>query len=91
VHVQQLEKGAEILKVIPESPAKEAGLRESDLILAVDDEEVSRETPLVDLIAAYEPGDTVVLTIERGSREREIEVELGAWPAPEEPGERSEG
>nr|HID13459.1 PDZ domain-containing protein [Anaerolineae bacterium] len=91
VRVRQLQEGAEVMEVVPESPAEEAGLREEDLILAVDDEEVSRETPLVDLIAAHEPGDTVVLTIEREGREREIEVELGEWPVPEEPDAMWEG
>jgi predicted metalloprotease with PDZ domain len=85
VHVRQLEEGAEVLAVVPESPADGAGLREGDLILAVDDEAVSRETPLVGLIAAHRPGDVVALTVERDGREREIEVELSEWPAPEEP------
>jgi S1-C subfamily serine protease len=91
VHVRQLEEGAEVLAVVPESPADGAGLREGDLILAVDDEEVSRDTSLVGLIAAHGPGDVVVLTVERDGREREIEVELSEWPAPEEPGAMGEG
>jgi len=91
VHVRQLEEGAEVMEVVPESPAEEAGLRQSDLILAVDGEKVTGETPLVMLIVAYEPGDTVVLTIERDGQEREIGVELGEWPAQEEPGATWEG
>jgi S1-C subfamily serine protease len=91
VHVRQLEEGAQVLAVVPESPAVEAGLREGDLILAVDDEEVTRETPLTDLIAAYEPGDLVVLTVERDGRERKAEVELSEWPTLEEPGANEEG
>jgi membrane-associated protease RseP (regulator of RpoE activity) len=91
VHIRQLEEGAEVLVVVPEGPADGAGLREGDLILAVDDEEVSRETPLVGLIAAHGPGDVVVLAVERDGRERRIEVELSEWPAPEEPGAMGEG
>jgi len=91
VHVRQLEEGAEVLAVVPESAADGAGLREGDLILAVDDEGVSRETPLVGLIAAHRPGDVVVLTVERDGRERKNEVELSEWPAPEEPGAKGEG
>jgi predicted metalloprotease with PDZ domain len=91
VHVRQLEEGAEVLAVVPESPADRAGLREGDLILAVDDEAVSRETPLVGLIAAHGPGDVVVLTVERDGRERKIDVELSEWPAPEEPGAMGDG
>jgi S1-C subfamily serine protease len=91
VRVRQLEEGAEVLAVVPESPADGAGLREGDLILAVDDEAVSRETPLVGLIAAHGPGELVVLTVERDGREREIEVALSEWPAPAEPGAMGEG
>lgn len=91
MRIRQLEEGAEVLKVVPASPAEKAGLRAGDLILALDGEEVTREAPLVGLIAAYEPGDTVVLTIERDGREREMEVELGEWPLPEEPGAVGEG
>jgi len=91
VHIRQLEEGAEVLVVVPEGPADAAGLREGDLILAVDDEEVSRETPLVGLIAAHRPGDVVVLTVARDGRERRIEVELSEWPAPEDPGAMGEG
>jgi S1-C subfamily serine protease len=76
---------------VPGSPASEAGLREGDLILAVDDDAVTRETPLAGLIAAHEPGDVVVLTVERAGREREITVELGEWPASDEPGARWQG
>lgn len=91
VRVRQLEEGAEVLEVVPESPAERAGLREGDLILAVDGEDVTTETPLVNLIAAHEPGDTVALTIERHGREQEIEVRLDEWPTPEEPETTWEG
>jgi S1-C subfamily serine protease len=48
-------------------------------------------TPLVALVAAQEPGDVVVLTIERGQREMKIEVRLGERPAPDKPGATWEG
>ncbi len=91
VRVHQLEKGAEVLEIVPESPAEKSGLREGDLILAVDDDEVTLETPLVRLIADHEPGDTVTLTVERDGQEREIEVELGEWLVLEEPETTWEG
>lgn len=91
VRIRQLEKGAEVTEVTPGTPAEEAGLREGDLILAVDDEEVTLESPLVALITAHEPGDTVALTVERNNREQEIKVELGEWPAPAEPEEMWQG
>ena len=91
VRVHQLEKGAEVLEIVPESPAEKSGLREGDLILAVDDDEVTLETPLVGLITDHEPGDTVTLTVERDGQEREIEVELGERLVLEEPETTWEG
>jgi S1-C subfamily serine protease len=43
------------------------------------------------IIAAHEPGDVVVLTVERAGREREITVELGEWPASDKPGAMRQG
>lgn len=91
VRVHQLEVGAEVLEIVPESPAEKSGLREGDLILAVDDDEVTLETPLVGLITDHEPSDTVTLTVERDGQEREIAVELGEWPVLEEPETTWEG
>ena len=65
-----------------------AGLREGDIILDVDGEDVTRVRPLPGAIAAHEPGDTVRLTIERDGRRQEIEVTLGAWSGAEEPGDK---
>jgi len=91
VRVHQLEGGAEVLEIVPESPAEEAGLRAGARILAVDGDEVTPKTPLAGLIADHEPGDTVTLTVERDGQEWESEVELGRWPVLEEPGATWEG
>ncbi len=73
--------GAIVVEVMPGSPAEGAGLQEGDIITAVDGEELSAETSLADLIAAYEPGDSVVLQVERpGEDALEITVQLGENP-----------
>jgi hypothetical protein len=48
------------------SPADDAGLKEGDLILAVNDQELGAETALADVLADYEPGNVVTLMVRRG-------------------------
>jgi S1-C subfamily serine protease len=76
--------GALIVEVEPDSPADEVGLQEGDVIVAVDGQDLDVENSLADLIAEYEPGDTVTLTVERaGEESRELDVELGEHPEEE--------
>jgi S1-C subfamily serine protease len=73
--------GPVILDVTPDSPADQAGLQAGDVIVAVDGQEITGESNLADLIAAYEPGDTVILQVERpGEESAEVAVELGEHP-----------
>lgn len=75
-------RGAEIVEVIPGSPAEEAGLQVGDLVREVDDRRVSSPHPLAELLSLYRPGDRVTLTVERKGEELEIEVVLGRQPSP---------
>ncbi len=77
--VPLLQGAALVTQVIPQSPAEQAGIQVGDMIMAVD--EVSlEEAPLADLIARYQPGDVVTLTLWRAARQLRIEVELGEHP-----------
>ena len=76
--------GTVIVAVLPDSPAEQAGLREGDSVIAVDDREVGPDNDLEALITARQPGDTVTLEIERpGEDTLEITVELGEHPEAE--------
>ena len=63
------------------SPAEKAGLRENDIITAVDGTPVNATHPLVELLAAHKPGDTITLTVQRGSDSVQVQVTLATRPA----------
>ena len=74
------DQGALIIEVVPDSPAEEAGLREGDIIRAVDGAAVDEHHPLVELIERYTPGEQIELTILRNGRRIMVDVELGVRP-----------
>lgn len=69
-------EGALIVEVVEESPAEQAGLQVDDIVTAVDGDTVDAERTLRDRLLAYEPGDTVTLTVLRDGETMEVEVTL---------------
>jgi serine protease Do len=63
------------------SPAATAGLRENDVITAVDGSKVDTSHPLVELLATHQPGSTVTLTVRRGTTDLTVQVTLATRPA----------
>ncbi|WP_459642746.1 S1C family serine protease [Kineococcus sp. NUM-3379] len=62
--------------VAPGGPADRAGLREGDVVLAVDGRPVTTPEELIVAIRSREPGDTVRLLVRRGGTEQERAVVL---------------
>ncbi len=63
------------------SPAETAGLRAGDIIIAVDDDEISAKRPLAELLAQYSAGGKITVTYRRGTVENSVDVTLGTAPA----------
>jgi S1-C subfamily serine protease len=72
-----IEQGALVTKVFDNTPAATAGLQADDIITAVNGEVVDEEHTLSDRLYAYEEGDVVTLTVQRGDTEIQIDVTLG--------------
>ncbi len=72
--------GVEIVEVTPGSGAADAGLRVGDVIVAVDDTDITDPTSLGAEIATHQPGDTITVTVERGSSIQDVTVTLGTRP-----------
>ncbi|MEO3750239.1 trypsin-like peptidase domain-containing protein [Streptomyces sp. B6B3] len=64
--------------VTPGGPAESAGVRDGDIITAVDGEPVRSGDELIIKVRSHEPGDVVQLTIDRDGEEITIDVRLGA-------------
>jgi hypothetical protein len=73
--------GAIVVEIVADGPADRAGLREGDIIVTVDGQQIGLGASLAELVAEYEPGDRLVLVVERpGAGEREITVRLAENP-----------
>jgi len=66
--------------ILPGSPAADAGLREGDVVTAVDGEMVDADHDLSTRILPHVPGDTVHLTVVRGDQTLDVAVTLGTLP-----------
>lgn len=70
------DKGVYIAKVSDNSSASAAGLKVKDLILAVDGEEITTSTEIINAVDAKKAGDTMELTIKRDGKTQSITVTL---------------
>jgi len=67
--------------VLANSPAKDAGLKDGDIISQIDGQAVDQDHPLDLLLLQHAPGDKVTLTVLRGGDTKSIELTLGTRPA----------
>ena len=65
--------------VVSDSPAAKAGLKDKDIVSAVNGAKVGLSGSLGSLIGEYKPGDTVQLTVIRDGKETAVNVTLGAY------------
>lgn len=72
-----VDSGALVEQVVPRSPAREAGVRQGDIITALGDARVASYGDLLGALRDHEPGDGVPLTIFRNGDEKKLEVTLG--------------
>ena len=76
------DNGFVVGQVAPGSPAASAGLQPGDVITAVDGQPLDSESALAKNLNRHNPGDSITLTVIRGGQQQNIQVTLGAAPAP---------
>jgi 2-alkenal reductase len=67
--------------VEPGSPAEQAGLRQGDIITAIENQPIDDEHPLDALLTQYAPGQTIELEVLRDGDRQTIQVTLGTRPS----------
>lgn len=70
--------GAVVTRVVPDTPAQKAGLKQYDVILEVDGEAVSEQNPLSRIIVNKKVGSEIKLKVDRNGKILEITVKLEA-------------
>ena len=70
-------EGLTVERVLPGSPASQAGLREEDLIRKLNDKRVKDVSSFLECIEDIGPGSDVVLVIDREGEEQTINAQLG--------------
>ena len=73
-------KGAMIAMVSPNSPAKDAGIEDKDVIIAMNYESISDSNELKNKVSMHKPGTVITFTIIRNNSKINIDVTLGARP-----------
>ncbi len=67
--------------IIPDSPADKAGLKEKDIITAVDGTKIDQDHSLTSLVGRKAVGDDVKLSVLRGGKTISLTATVGAAPA----------
>jgi len=73
-------EGAVVQNVEPGGPADRAGIRQEDIIIAIEDEPIAYTSQLQGKVAMFRPGDQIDVTVWRDGREQVFAVRLEQAP-----------
>jgi S1-C subfamily serine protease len=74
-------QGVVVQQVVAGGPAATAGVKQRDLIKAIDGTKTSTMEQVQAIVAARSPGQTVTVDVQRGRATRRVAVKLGSRPA----------
>jgi len=66
--------------VSPDSPASQSGLQRGDVLIGIDGTRFGEQTPFLNQLLKYAPGDRVTIDLQRGGSEIQVEVTLADRP-----------
>jgi S1-C subfamily serine protease len=78
--VTSTEVGAQVRRVLDDSPAQRAGVAEADVVVTIDGEGVETIGDLVVAVREHTPGSTVTLGVDRGGTHLDLVVSLDEAP-----------
>jgi putative serine protease PepD len=73
--------GAQVGTVRSGSPAATAGLKQGDVVTAIDGQAVADANALTAAVGSHQPGDTIHVTVKRNGSTVQLTVKLGTRPA----------
>ncbi len=73
-------RGALVAQVTPDSPAEKAGLRQGDVILGFNGQDIKEVRDLTRVVANTDTGDKTGVTVWRGEEEVALKVKVGEMP-----------
>ena len=69
-------EGTLVVRVIRGSPAEQAGLQVSDVLVAINDEPLNEDQPYLNVLLRHKPGETVTLRVNRSGSELILQAVL---------------
>ena len=75
-------RGVAVESVVENSPAKEAGVQNGDVIIKFDGEEITSVRKFMRMVGEVAPDHKVKLTVVRNGSEKEVTATVGKRPAP---------
>lgn len=71
-----IDKGVIIVEISPNTPADKAGIKQGDIVVKIDKQEVESMNQLKKILYKYKKGDKAILTIIRNGKEVPVEVKF---------------
>jgi len=78
--------GVKVEAVAEDAPAGKAGIKEGDVITALDGEKIADYDAMIDFLSRKKPDDVVKFTLKRGDKQLTVEVKLAARKVETPPG-----
>jgi len=75
-HMNQV-RGVGVTRIVKDSPAEKAGLRKDDVILRIDNENITSVRKLNRIVSELAPDQSVKITVSRGGSEQDVTATIG--------------
>ena len=73
--------GAVIMSVVAGTAAANAGLKQGDIIVGINGENIGGGADVQQVLSSYHPGDLITISIVRGTKHLSVKLTLGAKPS----------